>query len=139
MVENGSQPPDSGAKGIQELNEKERIEYLKVKGWRIWTWSIFGNRNYHEALKKVRENPKALIVSIYDGGLYDFLDEKTIGGVMPFKYGSFDVASYVLDPLSDEEVNRIDESGEAPGPLGSVDRPEELLRPHELDKFLRDE
>lgn len=132
-------PEKSKPKSISELSSEEREDYFNVPGWRVWPRNIFSRDEYIEAAREAEEKPLALLSHQGEGGegydLYNTLLgrlQKAQNIPIIFGRGSTDLPSFLLEPLTEEEVQRIDDEGEAPGPLGSTDRPKELLRPNDL-------
>ena len=85
----------------------------------------------------------ALYVSDYvDGSMFKAIakkyEEVTGRNVRPMYAAavSDSGSALLLEPLTEDEVRLIDESGQAPGPVGSTDKPHELIRPEELRRIL---
>lgn len=124
------------AKSVDSVEPQEWEKYLAVPAWRVWTRGIFEKDAYRNAADEVEANELALRSSQFDRGeakrLYNILlgmHHRVHHIPSIFGRGSFDLPSFVLEPLNEDQVGRIDEDGQAPGPLGSVDKPDELLRP----------
>lgn len=135
-----------GPISINDIQPEEVDQYGAILGWRIWQRNIFSREPYSSAANEAQAKKMALLSRQFDKGyvyIYHKLEQLEMKANpgrprMPFGPGAaaFDMPWYVLEPLTDQEVKTIDELGEAPGPLGSIDRPNELLRPDELRRIL---
>lgn len=128
---------EPGLREIDSLKPEEQEQYLAVPGWRIWLRSIWDYQDpeYSEAINEAETKPLALVVCRDDSSAYPLLADKyyqSRGKPRPPLFGTRDLPSFLLEPLSEEEVRRIDESGEVPAPLGTIDKPNEILHPAEL-------
>lgn len=138
MVENKA---ELGPRNTDQLKPFELAMCLSVPGWRIWQRSIFESQEYGEAAELAESKPLALCFAVDGKGHQDIWDKymEVTGREIPIIFrdsATFDRPSFVLEPLTIEEVRIIDENGEAPGPLGSVDKPNEILRPNDLKRIL---
>jgi len=138
------QPPQS--RDIDSLQPEEYQRYYQVPGWRIWERNISDalserSEERKTALETIEANPLALAVRT-DGKGYYYVDNKMdeiTGRHISILFngpGTFDRSWYMLEPLTAEQVSKIDEEGEASGPLGSTDKPHEILRPEDLKNIL---
>ncbi len=125
---------------IGSIQPDEYDQYCVVLGWRIWKRNIHTNQKYFEAAEEAAKKPQTLRIPL-DGKGYQFIWNKTEVG-QPVKIpalfrgtGTFDRPHFLLEPLTDDEVAVIDQNGVGPGPLGSTDKPQELLRPVELRRI----
>lgn len=136
---------------INTVRAEEADQYLAITGWRIWVRNIFDGLSpkgaeYLAGANDAGAKDLALICSQFGRGyayVYRKLDaiERALHPNrprLPFGgpgSGATDMPWYLLEPLTQEEVAKIDELGEVPGPVGSIDRPDELLRPDELQRI----
>jgi hypothetical protein len=128
---------------IASLCVDEIPKYCAVPGWRVWPLGMFSKRLYTEAARIASVKPLALKSTQFDPGkglqLYNELYKRyRKANRLPsiFGRGSFDLPYFILEPLTEEEVRRIHEEGQATRPLSSIDKPEELIRPEDLQRIL---
>ncbi|MCR4306187.1 MAG: hypothetical protein NUV73_03835 [Candidatus Daviesbacteria bacterium] len=135
---------------LARLSPEEQQPYFAVPGWRMWKcvspFSLKFTHEYARAQEEVASKPYALYVSsLADSEKFEYIarrfEEVTGVNVRPlYASGTRDgssVSLLLLEPLTDDEVRTIDRLGEVPGPLGSIDRPEGILRPEELKRILK--
>ena len=125
---------------IDGLLPEELEPYLNVPGWRIWRHTIFDQGTYLKALETAATKPLALNV-IPDGmGYFEVWDRNEEGrevktSILFRGSDTFDRPGFLLEPLSEEEVYRIDEQGKLPRPSRTVDKTVELFREGDFRKL----
>lgn len=126
-------------RNIDTLQPAELEQYYAVPGWRVWSRSIFANnKDYRTAFDQAAEKPLALICHERNRGygtLYHWEADTQDKPRLPLFANGLDMPSFLLEPLSEDEVKRIDEQGETPDPLRSIDKPNELFRPEDLRRI----
>jgi len=125
---------------IESLQQEELDHFYAVPGWRIWSRSIFSRGEYREAFEQAAAKPLAIMVAPDRPGYQRLWDRQEINQTakIPSFFrgsGTFDRPSFLLEPLTGEEVQRIDEVGETSGPVGSIDKSNEIFRPGDLRKI----
>lgn len=140
--EQGPSQPEH--RDTDDIRPEEQKEYLAVPGWRIWKQTVHGRPSpeWNAALAEVETKLLTLAVRV-DGRGHSYVDtryEEITGRTLPgiFKANSFDRPLYIIEPLTEEEVDAIDTQGEAPGPLGTTDKPHKLLRPADLQAIFEE-
>lgn len=134
-------------RNIGDVGPDEFERYYEVPGWRIWSLNIFDSPEFREASQAAESKDLALVCHEFDRGYsqiyYKYEEaERALHPDRPrLPFGgpgslATDQPWFLLEPLAGVELRRIDEQGEAPGLLGSIDRLNELLRPSELKDIL---
>lgn len=128
-------------RSIEDLQQHEYEQYLAVPGWRIWSISIFSSEKYERAFNQAAKKPLAIRIYHDRLGYQEVWDRREVNrrAKTPIFFrgsGSFDRPSFLLEPLTEEEVKIIDEHGEAPGPIGSKDKSNELFQSSDLRDVL---
>lgn len=139
MQESPSQMP----RDIDSIFPNEWKKYCAVLGWRIWALTE-NSALYPEAMALADSKPLTLKSRVTDQGrgfkLYDLLLTRYRPAYQDiFGRESIKMPDFFLEPLSEDEVRRIDEERQVPGPHETTDHPHELLRPEDLIKVFTDE
>ncbi len=117
-------------RNIDSLRPAELDQYYAVQGWRIRSRSIHGSKVEGDAFNQAVAKPLALVCREGNRG-YDILShwesDKTGRPSLPFLSNGFDMPSFLLEPLSEDEVKEAEKQGEA----------DKLLRPDDIRKILK--
>lgn len=122
-----SEEERSHAHSLDSLPPNQYEKYLKVPGWRILESTIFDSEEQQQTIKKAESKALTLRVHV-DGKGYQKIWTKydEIRGVATSSLfrgtGTFDRPGFLLEPISDEEINEGNE--------------EDMLTPAELEKIL---
>lgn len=126
-------------RAIESIRPEERGQLYGVVAWRIWDHSIFSgwDKEYAKAYDEAAGKPLAIQIQPDKLGYYTVWNRHEINSkhktpLLACDPGVLDRPSFLLEPLTTKEVARIDELGEAPGPIGSTDRSNELFRSNDL-------
>lgn len=128
-------------RNIESLQAEEWDQFYAVPAWRIWIINTFSPREYRLAFDQAATRPSAIIIHPGRPGYQRVWDRYEVNrpAKTPLVFrgpGTLDLPSFLLEPLTEEEVEKINKDGRVPGPSGSVDKLNEFFKPEDLRKIL---
>lgn len=125
-------------RNIESLLPEEQDQFLAVFGWRIWIISIFSGKEYKRPVQAAVK-PLAIMIRPDRFGYQVVWDryEENQPAKTPKSFRGPDIPdrpSFLLEPLTEKEVQKLDEQGKVSVLNGS--RQNGLLKPEDLRKIL---
>lgn len=123
---------------IETLRPGEQDQFLAVPSWWIWIISRFSGEEYKKAFDQAAAKPSAIMIypdrfgyqEVWDKYEEDFPAKTPRGFRGP---SILERPSFLLEPLTEEEVQRIDGQGKVSGQNGF--RQNGLFKPEDLRKI----